>query len=266
MTYIVLLLFLSSMICSTINEAKPPSFAEDIIQDSLTMIFWSLAQLFTFGLILSRVHYTLKSSKYQLKEANYIIFTIVVFVCVLMTIVWILRSVLYRYQYLHGDISQHGIHEFSLFFVIFVEIVDLMVAAFFVGLFVKRLKLLVNEQMAAEAKLLQSMRNKMLKYWVLTVCIIIATQLIYFMVSLSFITEYIGDNAANKVLGVMYGILLPLNPSICAICIFLSFDTYHEYYDRGCGCCDDRALRCFTSRSHPKYHLNTGELQQSLLL
>ena len=43
----------------------------------------------------------------------------------------------------------------------------------------------------------------------------------------------------------MYGILLPINPIIIALCIFLMFETFHDYYDKRCAFCDTFAIDCF---------------------
>ena len=228
---------------------------------------WSVAQLSVFVMIIGRMHYVLKDTKFELKEANYIIFTILIFVCVLLCILWILRSILYYDLYTKGNISQKGVHEFSVIFVIFVEIIDLIISIFFIVVFIKRLKLIINHHKFAPSAKLSDIRNKLLKYWVLSLFMIGFTQIIALILCLLFITDYVGASVANNIFVNIYGICLPLNPMISAICIFLMFQTYHEYYDKRCGCCDNRAMRCFDkmSENKAKYKLTSGSLNQSLL-
>ena len=267
-TYLSIIFFLSSMVSSTINLANPPSFAQDIIDDSITIILWSIAQLFTYIIILSRIHFTLSNTRYQLKEHNYIIFTILIFVCILLCIVWILRSILYHNQYINGDISEHNIHEFSVFFVTLVEIIDLTISIFFISIFVNRLKMIINQNKLIQSKKHQTITNNMLKYWVLSLFIIISTQIVAFVACIMFVTEYIDDQTAFEVFEIMYEIFLPLNPIIITFSIFLMFETYHEYYDKRCGCCDNLAMKCFDKLSQKrKYKISSdGQLNQSLLV
>ena len=82
------------MVLNIINLAKPPTYAQDIINSAIMITLWNIGQLSTFVLIISRIHYVLKDTKFKLKEHNYIVFAILIFVCILLCIVWILRSIL----------------------------------------------------------------------------------------------------------------------------------------------------------------------------
>ena len=101
-SYIAAIFFSGSMISNIVNLADPHSFAQDIINGTITITFWSIAQLSVFVLIIARIHYVLRNTKFELKEANYIIFGILIFVCVLLCILWILRSILYYHLYING--------------------------------------------------------------------------------------------------------------------------------------------------------------------
>eukprot|EP01084_Bolivina_argentea_P053748 98624_1 len=268
-TYCAIIFLFVSMLSSVINIGINPPFLLDLVNDTVTIMTWVIGHLFVFIIIMTRLHYISSSTNYQLIEHNYIIFGILIFVGVLLCIVWILRSILYYTQYKTGNISQKGLQEFGFFFVITVAIIDLIISTFFVGIFINKLIHIAKDSKINKSLNQEEVRSAITKHWILSVIIIVSTQIIAFILCMVFLTAYIGYNISNQIFTIMYDMSLPLNPIIICVCLFLMFQTYQEHYDKTCMICDNTAMNCFDNISETKpkkkYKLKDNTLRQSLL-
>jgi len=242
-SHCAILSFLASTIASIVDAATDPSFAQQIINNTAISISWSIGQFFVFTAILTRIHFALKDTKHQLREWNYIIFGVIILICILLCIVWILRSILYYNRYQSGSISKGIIHEFGCFFTITVEVIDVVASIFFIFLFVTKLRVIEHANTKSNTPL--RIRKLMTKYWVLALVIIILTQIIYLILCLIFITQYIGADTASSVFTEMFVVLLPVNIVAVCICILLTFAAFEKRYDKWCTVCNDAAISCF---------------------
>jgi len=257
-SYCALLSFLASTIASIIDAADDPSFAQEILNDAAITISWSFGQFFVFTVMLTRIHYTLKGTKHALHDHNYVVFGVLILVSILLSVVWIMRSTLYYTKYSSGDIDENTVHIFGVFFVSTTYIIDVVASIFFVVIFVAKLRVIefVNNESATPLRI----RKQMTKYWVLSLIIIINTQIIFFILSLIFITRYFGAVTAASVFTEMFVLLLPINIVTVISCLLLMFSVFEKQYDRRCRICNDAAVSCFA-----KLEKRTSMLNRSLL-
>ena len=258
-SYCAIVSFVASTIASIIDAADNPSFAQEILNDTAISICWSIGQFFVFTVILTRIHYTLQDTKHRLHDRHYIIFGVIILICILLCIVWILRSILYYHRYRSGTISKNGVHEFSVFFVITVEVISVIASAFFIFIFISKLRVIEHDNNESATPL--RIRKQMTKYWVLSLIIIISTQIMYFMLCLIFVTRYFEADTASAVFTEMFVVLLPGNIVAVCICILLLFTAFEKRYDRSCVVCNDAAISCFAKLEKRTTMLNVSLLE-----
>eukprot|EP01083_Nonionella_stella_P019681 54648_1 len=265
LTYAAIILLLTSMISSILNIAKETSFLSDIIDNTVTTIAWCLAQLLAYSIIMLRIRHITSNTPLALQERNYIVFTILVLICVLLCIVWILRSILYYNQYRKDHMARRTLQEVSMFVVVTVEIIDIIVSLFFVSIFVTRFKMLATNAMHTVNQ--NHAQGIMVKYWMLTFIIIVFAQIMWLLLSLLFVTDYIGGDQAANTIEDIYSIVCPINAIILCICLCLMFQAFDRFYGNQCHFCDTMIRRCFGIKFMEKaqYKAKDTELKQSLL-
>ena len=228
---------------------------------------WHIGEIFTYILLMLRVHYAFKDTEYATSRRVNITFFSLLCIYILCIAVFIIGSVV---ALLVLDNYSDEVY-FIIPWAIGSEIGDLLITIFLICLFVKKMVLFAanmhNLFMEEPNELNQQQKgllNVMTKYFLLSTIATLTTQVVI-------VLEFIGVfqsvffHIDNEALGIANPFALILQLYTNNICLFLTFDVNDRLYTKLCKCCNKMVMVHFERITQKKVSEKNDELRVRLL-